>query len=246
MGRTAPRTPHRRRVALAVNKGPTVTTAAATGTISLDDQGRDPLSASVLVLNRFFMALRVVNIRRAFVLLYKQLAEVVAVEDGSFATYDFHTWTELSQYKQAFEPERHEWIHTVRMNIAVPRVIRLMDFDKVPRHEVKFNRRNIFARDNNRCQYCGRRFPTSELSLDHVLPKSQGGHSSWQNIVCACVKCNVRKGGRTPHQAHMKLVRRPVKPKACPTLRLHASSPRYRSWQVFLDNAYWNVELVDD
>ena len=208
-------------------------------------QSRDPLSASVLVLNRFFMALRVVNVRRAFVMLYKELAEVVAVEDGSFATYDFHTWTEVSQYKQVFEPSEHEWIRTVQLRIAVPRVIRLVTFDKVPRREVKFNRRNIFARDANRCQYCGKRFPTSDLSLDHVIPRSRGGRSDWANIVCACLRCNVRKGGRTPREAGMRLIRRPVKPKACPTLKLHAASPRYRTWQYFLDNAYWNVELVD-
>jgi 5-methylcytosine-specific restriction endonuclease McrA len=217
---------------------------AAIGTISAA-RPADPLSASVLVLNRFYMALRVVSIRRAFVLLYKRLAEVVSVEDDSFATYDFHTWTELSEYKREFEPAKHEWIHTVRLTIAVPRVIRLVAFDRVPRREVKFNRRNIFARDGNRCQYCGKRFPTSDLSLDHVIPRSRGGRTGWNNIVCACMRCNVRKGGRTPREAGLRLVRKPVRPKACPTITLHARSPRYRSWQMFLDHAYWNVELVD-
>ena len=96
----------------------------------------DPLSASVLVLNRFFMAVRVINIRRAFALLYKDVAEVVSVEDGSFATYDISTWVELSQMKQTFEPERHEWIRTVRTSIAVPRVIRLLRFDRLDRKSV--------------------------------------------------------------------------------------------------------------
>lgn len=224
------------------DKGAAVTVASAI--VSTAD-AYDPLSASVLVLNRFFMALRVVNVRRAFVLLYKDLAEVVAVEDGAFATYDFQTWTELSQYKELHESKDYEWIHSVRTRIAVPRVIRLTGFEKMPRREAKFNRRNIFARDGNRCQYCGKKFPPSELSLDHVIPKSQGGKATWDNIVCACLSCNVRKGGRTPREARMKLVRRPIKPKACPTLQLRASSPRYRSWQYFLDNAYWNVELVD-
>ena len=204
-----------------------------------------PLNASVLVLNRFFMALRVVSMRRAFALLYKRLAEVVTVEDGSFATYDFHTWTEISQYKKLFEPAQHEWIHTVRLEIAVPRVIRLHGFDKMPRNDVKFNRRNLFARDANRCQYCGKKFATSDLSLDHIIPRSRGGRTTWDNVVCSCLRCNVRKGGRTPHEAGLRLVRAPQKPKACPSLRLHASSPRYRSWQYFLDNAYWNVELVE-
>ena len=224
------------------NKGAVVTTAAVS---AISSATGDPLSASVLVLNKFFMALRVVNIRRAFVLLYKELAEVVSVEDGSFATYDFDSWTELSQYRELFEPNRHEWIRSVRLHIAVPRVIRLTGFEKMPRREAKFNRRNIFARDGNRCQYCGKKFPSIDLSLDHVIPKSRGGRAGWHNIVCACLSCNVRKGGRTPREAHMKLIRRPVKPKACPTLRMRAANPRYRSWQVFLDTAYWNVELVD-
>ncbi len=224
------------------DKGSAVTTATD---LSIDAKPGEALSASVLVLNRLFTAVRVVNVRRAFVLLYKRLAEVVSVEDGTFATYDFHTWTELSQYRKLYEPGEHEWIHTVRQAIAVPRVVRLLRFDKVPRVEARFNRRNIFARDGNRCQYCGKRFPSSELSLDHVIPRSRGGKTTWSNIVCACVKCNVRKGGRTPREAHLRLIRKPRKPKACPTLRLHASSRRYRSWQYFLNQAYWNVELVD-
>ena len=205
----------------------------------------DPLEASVLVLNRLFMAVRVVNMRRAFTLLYKRLAEVVSVEGESFATYDFPTWTQISQYKKEFEPAEHEWIRTVRLEIAAPRVIRLLGFDKALRQEARFNRRNIYSRDRNRCQYCGKKFTTSELSLDHVIPKSRGGQMSWENVVCACVACNVRKGGRTPREAGMTLIRLPVKPKTCPTLTLHAATPRYRSWKQFLDAAYWNVELKE-
>ena len=92
--------------------------SVATVAISDLPRGPDPLSASVLVLNKFFMALRVINIRRAFVLLYKELAEVVSVEDGSFATYDFASWTEVSQYRETYEPEQHEWIHSVRLRLA--------------------------------------------------------------------------------------------------------------------------------
>ncbi len=83
----------------------------------------------------------------------------------------------------------------------MPRVIRLLAYDRLPKQTVRFNRRNLFARDNNRCQYCGKRFPTSELSLDHVVPRSRGGDTTWENIVCSCVACNVRKGGRTPTSA---------------------------------------------
>ena len=104
----------------------------------------------------------------------------------------------------------------MRFELAVPRIIRLLFYDRLPRQAVKFNRRNIFARDRNRCQYCGKRFPTSELSLDHVVPRSRGGEATWENIVCCCVKCNVRKGGRTPEEAGMKLITEPVKPKRSP------------------------------
>ena len=123
-------------------------------------------------------------------------------------------------------------------------MIRLIGFDRMPRQAIKFNRRNIFARDGNLCQYCGKRFPTSELSLDHVLPRSQGGGSSWENIVCACVACNVRKGGRTPKQASMALIRRPEKPKRSPMLNQKLTNSKYESWKTFLENAYWSVELT--
>jgi 5-methylcytosine-specific restriction endonuclease McrA len=202
------------------------------------------IEASVLVLNKLFMAVHVISVRRAFSLLCKELAEVVSLEDGQFATYDFSTWRELSAYRAAnFRQEEDDWVRTVSCEIQAPRVIRLLDYDKLPRQTVKFNRRNIFARDNNQCQFCGKRFPTAELSLDHVVPRSQGGLSTWENIVCACLACNVRKGGRTPKQAHMALIRKPEKPKRSPLLNLKLTQAKYRSWQAFLDNAYWDVEL---
>jgi 5-methylcytosine-specific restriction endonuclease McrA len=202
------------------------------------------LDASVLVLNKLFMAIHIISVRRAFSLLCKDLAEVVSQEDGRFATYDFDTWREVSEYRaRYFREEDDDWVRTVSSEIQVPRVIRLLGYDKLPKQTVKFNRRNIFARDNNQCQYCGRKFPTSELSLDHVVPRSKGGQSTWDNIVCACVSCNVRKGGRTPKEAHLSLIRRPEKPKRSPMLNLKLTHRKYQSWKTFLDNAYWSVEL---
>ena len=195
------------------------------------------------MLNRSYMAVRVIDVRRAFSLLYRDLAEVVHVEDGQYLSYDFESWREVSDLKQAFEPHAHDWVRTVRFSVAVPRIIRLTLYDRLPRREVKFNRRNIFARDGNGCQYCGKKFPTCELSLDHVVPRSQDGKTTWENVVCCCLACNVRKGGRTPAQAHMKLVTRPVKPRRSPLVNVQLSSSRYRSWKQFLDYAYWSVEL---
>lgn len=207
--------------------------------------GHSALESHVLVLNKHYAAVRVVSAKRAFVMLFKGLAEIVSVEAEQYVSYDFSSWCELSEYRARYEREHHDWIRCVKFDIAVPRIVRLLFFERLPRQPVKFNRRNIFARDRNRCQYCGKKFPTSELSLDHIFPRSRGGRADWTNIVCCCVKCNVRKGGRTPEEANMKLIAEPVKPKRSPVLTLRLSSEKYASWKQFLDTAYWNVELRD-
>lgn len=171
------------------------------------------------------------------------IAEIVSIEDGQYISYDFDDWTELSAYKKEFEPSSHDWVRTVRFDIAVPRIIRVLSFSKVPKQQVKFNRRNVFARDHNSCQYCGNRCSTSELSLDHIIPRSRGGGACWENMVCACVRCNVRKGGRTPDEANMHLIRRAVKPRRNPVVSVSLADHRYSSWKQFLERAYWDVEL---
>ena len=189
------------------------------------------------------MAIRIIGVKRAFSLLFRELAEVISLEEGAYSNYDFQSWCDVSRFKRQFEPDGHDWISTVSFHIAVPRIIRLLFYDRLPRNEVKFNRRNIFARDKNFCQYCGKKRPTSELSLDHVTPRSIGGKSKWENIVCACTDCNVKKGGRTPKQANMTLIRKPTKPKRNPLIHVHLGHQRYQSWKQFLDHAYWSVEL---
>jgi len=201
------------------------------------------LDCNVLVLNKHYMAIRIVGARRAFSLLFRQLAEVVSFEENRYSNYDFRSWCEVSQFKRNFEPDGYDWVSTVNFYIAVPRIIRLLFYDRLPRSEVKFNRRNIFARDKNRCQYCGKRYPTTELSLDHVIPRSIGGKSAWENIVCSCTQCNVKKGGKTPQQANMTLIQKPIKPKRNPLVHVHLGHQRYHSWKQFLDHAYWSVEL---
>jgi len=206
-------------------------------------ESKSGLDCNVLVLNKHYMAIRIVGARRAFSLLFRQLAEVVSFEQGDYSNYDFQGWCDVSEFKRRFEPDGHDWVSTVNFYIAVPRIIRLLFYDRLPRNEVKFNRRNLFARDKNSCQYCGKRFSTSELSLDHIIPRSMGGKSVWENMVCSCTKCNVKKGGRTPKQAGLKLIQKPVKPKRNPLVHIHLGHQRYHSWKQFLDHAYWSVEL---
>ena len=214
------------------------------------------LDAKVLVLNKLYVAVRVVSARRAFTLLCRNIAEVIHVEDGQYANYDFESWAELAQLRHEFAErfgpvERadatagqfEDWVRTVHMDLPVPRIIRLLGYERLPRQVVKLNRRNLFARDRNQCQYCGKHFPTSELSIDHVVPRTLGGGDSWQNLVCSCVRCNAKKGGRTPDQARMKLVRRPAQPRRNPMIAVRLGQPKYQSWKAFLDEAYWSVEL---
>ncbi|HUS46845.1 MAG TPA: HNH endonuclease [Phycisphaerae bacterium] len=203
------------------------------------------LDSHVLVLNKHYAAVRVISARRAFCMLFKEIAEIISLEDEQYISYDFDSWREVSELRARYEREHHDWVRCVRFELAVPRIIRLLFYDRLPRQPVKFNRRNIYARDRNRCQYCGRRHPTSELSLDHVVPRSRGGGATWDNVVCCCVKCNVRKGGRVPEEAGMKLVTAPIKPRRSPVLALRLTSDKYASWRQFLDTAYWNVELRD-
>jgi 5-methylcytosine-specific restriction endonuclease McrA len=193
------------------------------------------LSSSVLVLNRHYLPVHIITVRRAFGLLYCESAEIIHIEEGQFSNYDFSTWCELSAFRALEQKAPHEeWVRAVQFEIQVPRIIRLFEYDRVPRKLLKLSRRNIFARDGNRCQYCGCSFPTSQLSLDHVLPRSRGGETTWENVVCSCVTCNTRKGSRTPHEAHMRLMKMPIEPKTNPVLALKLKNPKYASWRSFV------------
>src|SRR4030095_5617765 len=159
----------------------------------------------VLVLNRLWQAVNVCSVRRALTLLFQGHAQVVLdAGDGSFQTYSFPEWRDFS------ETEPHaESIHTVSFKIRVPRVVLLLVFDELPAKEVKFTRHNIFEREKNTCQYCGRAFERKDLNLDHVTPRDRGGPTTWENIVCSCIPCNTRKGNRTPQEAGMDLSAKP-------------------------------------
>ncbi len=195
------------------------------------------LTGHVLVLNRAFYPVHVTNVRRAFCLLYSGLAKAI---NEKYETYDFHSWSELSRHA------RGESIGAIGRAILVPRVLVLTAYDRVPRRVVRFSRHNIFLRDRNTCQYCGRMLPSSELNLDHVVPRSQGGGTTWENIVCSCLPCNKRKGGKRPEEAGMRLLKTPGRPKGMPGAGFALRSPVHKEWIPFLDVVdftYWNLEL---
>lgn len=190
----------------------------------------------VLVLNKSWVAVNVSTVRRALSLLYQGAAR--AVHPSDYALYDFEDWCELSQARG-----EGRYIHTPAISIRVPEVILLRGFNGFFRREIRFSRRNIFERDKNTCQYCGKRFAKSDLTIDHVIPQSKGGLDTWENLVLACVKCNVHKGNRTPAQAGMSLRHRPVKPSWLPQLGSRVPASEMTSWQRFVDTAYWDAEL---
>lgn len=197
------------------------------------------IDANVLVLNCSFFPLHITSVRRAFCLLYLGIAHVV---DEQFKTFDFESWSKLAVV------EREETIGLVDRMIRIPRVILLLAYDRMPIGQVRFTRLNIYTRDKSTCQYCGKRFSKSDLSLDHIIPRSSGGRSTWENIVCCCATCNRKKGGRTPHEAGMNLLKRPKRPNWTPFYKISLRDLKRKEWLPFLnmvDISYWHTELLE-
>ncbi|NQT56532.1 MAG: HNH endonuclease [Desulfobacteraceae bacterium] len=171
----------------------------------------------VLLLNITYEPLKIINWKRAITLLFLEKVEVVE--------------------------EYNREIHSVSFTIKLPAVVRLLRMVKKPKTPVKFSRQNIYARDKYKCQYCGRQFPTEELTYDHIIPKSRGGKTKWENIVTCCIQCNRKKGGRIHTEAGMKLIRKPSRPTWLPALRITIGFREVpHSWRDYL---YWNVELIE-
>jgi 5-methylcytosine-specific restriction endonuclease McrA len=172
-----------------------------------------------LLLNASYEPLKVVHWQKAMTLLFQGKVEVIKEYDRE--------------------------IHAVSFKIRLPSVIRLLRYIKIKRRfdYVPFSRANIYARDEYQCQYCGDAFSTNDLTFDHVVPVAKGGRKDWENIVTCCVTCNRRKGGRTPGEAGMHLLRMPKRPESAPFIRItigFRNAPE--SWRDYL---YWNVELDD-
>lgn len=164
-----------------------------------------------LVLNASFEPLHIVTWQRAMQLLFQGKVEVIEESDQE--------------------------VRTVRFTLKVPAVLRLLNYVPLSRKKeiVRFSRVNIFLRDHNQCQYCGEPFARSHLTLDHIVPIVQGGKKCWENIVTACKPCNQRKGGRTPLQASMNLIRKPKQPNWLPTASLQMGITRTpERWKIYL------------
>ena len=192
------------------------------------------LEDATLVLNRSWAVVHTTTVKRALTLAINRVANIIAPD--TFEVHDFESWAQLSV------PQDEPMVRTVSLQIRVPEVIVLSSYDSIPRKEVPFTRRNLYKRDAFTCQYCGKRMPGEDLSIDHVVPRSRGGGTSWTNCVLACLRCNVRKGNRTPAEAGMMLLAKPVRPRWEPTLSIPIGKRRM-SWAKFVSERYWNAEL---
>ncbi|MGQ9631304.1 MAG: HNH endonuclease [bacterium] len=160
---------------------------------------------SVLLLNVTYEPLQICSMRRALKLIFKNKAEVIEINDT-------------------------KTINTISMQIQIPAVIRLLYYIKRPYSEVRFSKRNIMHRDGHTCQYCGA--SGVPLTVDHIIPRSRGGKNIWENVVCACIKCNNKKGDRTPWEVGMKLIRKPYKPRYIYT-HMAVNMENYKIWEKY-------------
>jgi 5-methylcytosine-specific restriction endonuclease McrA len=185
------------------------------------------LDLPVLLLNRFYVPIRVASVRRALVLLYTGNARVL---EGNGELLDFDHWSRIAP-----SPD-DDAIQLVHGRLRAPRVLHLVHYDRVPRLVVRLTRQNLMLRDQYQCQYCGKRPGPTELNLDHVIPRSRGGIDSWENLVVSCRLCNIKKGKKTPREAGMHLLRSPITPRLShAAMLLQGLVPPFTEWQPFLE-----------
>jgi len=212
------------------------------------------LKLGVLALNKSYIPVGIITLKKALKKVIAGKAHIVHVHptEGYYEDYDITSWAELSELKKMLDEElsgHEDWINTSGIPIEAPRIIRFLEYDKVFINKVRFSRKNVFIRDNYTCQYCDTKTPISKLHLEHVIPRAQGGKTTWANTVCACEYCDEKKRDRTPEQAGMKLIRKPFAPKFLPeakTKKFKWDKNKYHSWSNFISDIYWNVELIEE
>jgi 5-methylcytosine-specific restriction endonuclease McrA len=176
----------------------------------------------------------------------------ILVLDMNWQPQSFCTWKRAAKLlyegraQVVKEDEDGRRLNTPSFSYGMPRVIVVRNaWVRRKRMAVPFSRRNVYVRDNGECQYCGKVLHTSEYTLDHVVPRCQGGISSWMNLVLACLRCNKRKSGMTPSEAGMHLLKQPVEPKPNDPkynfkLHIRHMRPEWKQWESWL---YYNIVL---
>lgn len=199
---------------------------------------------SVLVLNKNWQPIHVCSPERAIALIFQNAARVV---DRDYQVHSIDSWRELSEMMAEMrgEGEDLDLMRSPNYALVVPEVILLTGYQKMPPFSIRLNRRNLFLRDDHQCQYCGCKPSSKELTIDHIIPRCQGGKTTWENVVLACIDCNSKKGGKSPQQAGMQLTTKPKKPSwgAMMQKKRQGEHLDHPIWARFVDAAYWNVTL---
>ena len=195
------------------------------------------LQRPTLVLNRRWMPIRTAPVQEAIGLVANGKAMII--EPESFETHDLLSWNDVSRLRARVGDAM---IRSPRLALVAPEVILLTTYEGPGGRAVVFSRKNLFKRDRYTCQYCGLQPGPSELTVDHVVPRSRGGLSSWDNCVLACVECNKKKADHTVAQAGLKLRKAPKKPSWKALVQV-PTRERRESWDKFLSRAYWEIEL---
>lgn len=194
----------------------------------------------VLVLNKSWVPIGIVS---AFDAICKVMKNKARFLDENYQLYDLESWAEhWDDLSSLSEEQKTKLVRSSRMCFLLPEIIVLTTYNGFVRQKVKLCRRNIYERDGYTCQYCGKHSTSKDLNLDHVVPKSKGGKTSWKNIVTSCISCNSRKGNRTPKEANMSLLKKPVKPH---WLTLGRKMRFPESWEDFVGHLYWDIKLKE-
>lgn len=202
----------------------------------------DSLHLETLVLNKGWDAFNIETAKESIVKTFTGDANVL---DENYVQYGWEDWLELSKMDN-----EGPFVRTSKIRIKVPRVIRLLKYNRIPKIEVKLTRRNLFIRDKLCCQYTNKKLSFKDATIDHVIPRSKGGKSTWDNMVICSLEINIKKGNRTPKEAGLTLIRQPKQPTW--NLMFVKYVPKIpRIWEKYIHTdqwneiGYWDVALID-
>lgn len=186
------------------------------------------IDKSVLILNKNWIPINTTTARHSFSLIYSDHAKALLIEENKFQPLEWKEWASLKV------KDCDDTIKTVNGNIKIPNVIILNYNDKIPKQTIKFTQKNVWERDNFTCQYTGKKLNKNTGNIDHVIPKSQGGRSCWENCVLAHKDINSKKADKTPEQAGLKLIKKPIVPRIMPVSFYIKNTDDIKDWSIFL------------
>jgi len=190
-------------------------------------------SYDTLVLNKLYIPIHIVSWKRSVSLLYQEIARSL---DQDLIPYSYEDWVVYSNLP-GFDETYYKFVQSSSVRLAIPDILVLRDYKLIPKRDIKFTRENVFHRDNQKCAYCGRKFKMSDLTIDHIVPKSKGGNNSWKNTISSCKSCNNKKADRTPKEAGMRLLFQPTEPRWVDSFSKITKNPNIRpTWLKFLNS----------